>query len=86
MVIRDFGVQVKTTYLGGRSVTRMIDMSRIKDIVINEGITMFQASSIYKYIDCMFLYQIQVKFYLAILVDKEDKMIVIFEVRFIHCL
>ncbi|KAI8049473.1 hypothetical protein BDF22DRAFT_698789 [Syncephalis plumigaleata] len=44
----------------------MIDMSRIKDVVINEGITCFR----------------QIKFYLAILVDKEDKMVVIFEVAF----
>ncbi|KAI9595469.1 GPI-GlcNAc transferase complex, PIG-H component-domain-containing protein [Syncephalis fuscata] len=62
LVVRDFGLQVKTTYVGGRNVTRMIDIACVKDIVINEGITMFQ-----------------VKFYLAILVDKQDKMVIIFE-------
>ncbi|KAG0238897.1 hypothetical protein BGW42_000058 [Actinomortierella wolfii] len=40
LVIRDVGVQVKTVYLGGRSVSRFIDRSRIADIIINEAITM----------------------------------------------
>ncbi|KAF9301668.1 RNA polymerase-associated factor [Mortierella antarctica] len=40
LVIRDVGIQVKTVYLGGRSVSRFIDRSKIQDIIINEAITM----------------------------------------------
>jgi hypothetical protein len=64
LVIRDVGVQVKTVYLGGRSVSRFIDRSKIADIIINEAITMFH-----------------IRVYLAIIVEGEDKMVVVFQVR-----
>jgi len=62
-VIRDVGVQVKTVYLGGRSVSRFIDRSKISDIIINEAITMFH-----------------IRVYMAIIVEGEDKMVVVFQV------
>ena len=63
LVIRDVGVQVKTVYLGGRSVSRFIDRSKITDIIINEAITMFH-----------------IRVYMAIIVEGEDKMVVVFQV------
>lgn len=63
LVIRDVGVQVKTVYLGGRSVSRFIDRSKIADIIINEAITMFH-----------------IRVYMAIIVEGEDKMVVVFQV------
>ncbi|RGB40912.1 GPI-GlcNAc transferase complex, PIG-H component-domain-containing protein [Rhizophagus diaphanus] len=60
--IRDVGIQVKTIYMNGRSVSRFIDKSKISDIIINEGITM-----------------LQVKFYMTIIVDGQDRMVVVFE-------
>src|ERR1044071_2569724 len=62
--IRDVGIQVKTIYMNGRSVSRFIDRSKISDIIINEGITM-----------------LQVKFYMTIIVEGQDKMVVVFEVN-----
>lgn len=62
-MIRDVGVQVKTVYLGGRSVSRFIDRSKIADIIINEAITMFH-----------------IRVYMAIIVEGEDKMVVVFQV------
>ncbi|KAG0218242.1 hypothetical protein BGX33_008083 [Mortierella sp. NVP41] len=62
LVIRDVGVQVKTVYLGGRSVSRFIDRSKISDIIINEAITMFH-----------------IRVYMAIIVEGEDKMVVVFQ-------
>lgn len=64
--IRDVGIQVKTIYMNGRSVSKFIDKSKISDIIINEGITM-----------------LQVKFYMAIIVDGQDRMVVVFEVNLI---
>lgn len=63
LAIRNVGVQVKTTYLSGRSVSHFIERSRICDIIIHEAITMWQ-----------------VKFYMAIIVARQDRMIVVFEV------
>jgi len=62
LAIRNVGVQVKTTYLSGRSVSHFIERSRICDIIIHEAITMWQ-----------------VKFYMAIIVARQDRMIVVFE-------
>ncbi|KAG0258541.1 hypothetical protein DFQ27_004601 [Actinomortierella ambigua] len=62
LVIRDVGVQVKTVYLGGRSVSRFIDRSRIADIIINEAITMMH-----------------IRVYMAIIVEGEDRMVVVFQ-------
>ncbi|XP_064602082.1 phosphatidylinositol N-acetylglucosaminyltransferase subunit H-like [Liolophura sinensis] len=42
LVLRSCGLQVKTTYLIGRSATQFVDMAQVKDIVINEGIRMHQ--------------------------------------------
>jgi GPI-GlcNAc transferase complex, PIG-H component len=64
LAVRNVGVQVKTTYLSGRSVSHFIERSRICDIIIHEAITMWQ-----------------VKFYMAIITAKQDKMTVVFEVR-----
>ncbi|KAK9721487.1 hypothetical protein K7432_003405 [Basidiobolus ranarum] len=61
LAVRDVGVQVKTTYLMGRTVSQFIDKSKIGEIIINEGFTM-----------------LQVKYYLAIIVEKK-KMVVVFE-------
>ncbi|CAG8434453.1 13771_t:CDS:2 [Funneliformis mosseae] len=60
--IRDVGIQVKTIYVNGRSVSRFIDKSKISDVIINEGINM-----------------LQVKFYMAIIVEGQDRMVVVFE-------
>ncbi|KAF9582013.1 hypothetical protein BGW38_000775 [Lunasporangiospora selenospora] len=62
LVIRDVGVQVKTVYLGGRSVSRFIDRSKIQDIIINEAITM-----------------LHIRVYMAIIVEGEDRMVVVFQ-------
>ncbi|KAF9406441.1 hypothetical protein BGZ94_003112 [Podila epigama] len=62
LVIRDVGIQVKTVYLGGRSVSRFIDRSKIQDIIINEAITMMH-----------------IRVYMAIIVEGEDKMVVVFQ-------
>ncbi|KAI9312676.1 GPI-GlcNAc transferase complex, PIG-H component-domain-containing protein [Dichotomocladium elegans] len=45
MAIKDVGVQVRTVYWGGRSVSRFIDQHKIHDIIINEGITLWQIKS-----------------------------------------
>ncbi|ORZ01202.1 GPI-GlcNAc transferase complex, PIG-H component-domain-containing protein [Syncephalastrum racemosum] len=45
LVMRDVGIQVRTTYWGGRSELLFIDKHKIDDIVINEGITMWQIKS-----------------------------------------
>lgn len=42
LAVRNVGVQVKTTYLSGRSVSFFIERSRICDIIIHEAITMWQ--------------------------------------------
>ncbi|CAI2165762.1 24_t:CDS:2 [Funneliformis geosporum] len=60
--VRDVGIQVKTIYMNGRSVSRFIDKSKISDVIINEGINM-----------------LQVKFYMAIIVEGQDRMVVVFE-------
>ncbi|KAH8556946.1 GPI-GlcNAc transferase complex, PIG-H component-domain-containing protein [Umbelopsis sp. PMI_123] len=62
LAVRNVGVQVKTTYLSGRSRSHFIERSRICDIIIHEAITMWQ-----------------VKFYMAIITAKQDKMTVVFE-------
>lgn len=40
LVLTSCGLQVKTTYLIGRSATQFLDIAQVKDIVINEGIRM----------------------------------------------
>ncbi|KAI8970008.1 GPI-GlcNAc transferase complex, PIG-H component-domain-containing protein [Mycotypha africana] len=62
LAIKDVGIQVRTIYWGGSSVSRFISKNRIEDIIINEGISFWQ-----------------IKSYMAILVNDEDKMIVVFE-------
>ncbi|KAG2218846.1 hypothetical protein INT45_011270 [Circinella minor] len=39
------GIQVRTVYWGGKSVSKFIDQHKIDDIIINEGITMWQIKS-----------------------------------------
>ncbi|KAI8642653.1 GPI-GlcNAc transferase complex, PIG-H component-domain-containing protein [Parasitella parasitica] len=43
--IRDVGIQVKTTYWGGSSVSRFINRDKIDDVIINEGINFWQIKS-----------------------------------------
>ncbi|KAG2180066.1 hypothetical protein INT43_003853 [Umbelopsis isabellina] len=62
LAIRNVGVQVKTIYLSGRSISHFVERSRICDIIIHEAITIWQ-----------------VKFYMAIIVVKQDRMKVVFE-------
>lgn len=38
LVIGSLGIQVSSSYASGREVTTFIEMSRIKDIVINEAV------------------------------------------------
>ncbi|KAL9552262.1 hypothetical protein MBANPS3_003875 [Mucor bainieri] len=45
LAIRDVGIQVKTTYWGGSSVTRFINRNKIDDVIINEGISFWQIKS-----------------------------------------
>ncbi|KAI9276797.1 GPI-GlcNAc transferase complex, PIG-H component-domain-containing protein [Phascolomyces articulosus] len=45
LAIREIGIQVRTVYWGGRSVSKFIDQHKIDDIIINEGITMWQIKS-----------------------------------------
>eukprot|EP00457_Paulinella_chromatophora_P018511 gb/GEZN01019854.1/.p1 GENE.gb/GEZN01019854.1/~~gb/GEZN01019854.1/.p1 ORF type:complete len:168 (-),score=14.31 gb/GEZN01019854.1/:151-654(-) len=40
LVIKELGVQLQTTYLGGREKHRFIEKAKIKNIIINEGFTM----------------------------------------------
>lgn len=39
------GIQVKTTYWGGSSVSRFINRNKIDDVIINEGISFWQIKS-----------------------------------------
>ncbi|KAI8374615.1 GPI-GlcNAc transferase complex, PIG-H component-domain-containing protein [Radiomyces spectabilis] len=45
LAMRDIGIQVKTTYWGGSSVSRFVNRLKIEDVVLNEGITMWQIKS-----------------------------------------
>lgn len=45
LAMKDVGIQVRTVYWGGRTVSRFIDRRKIHDIIINEGITMWQIKS-----------------------------------------
>lgn len=45
MAIRDLGVQIKTVYWDGSAVTRFIDILKIEDIIIHEGISFWQIKS-----------------------------------------
>lgn len=40
LVIGSLGIQVSSSYASGREITTFIEMSKIKDIVINEAIYM----------------------------------------------
>ncbi|KAF7724995.1 hypothetical protein EC973_000488 [Apophysomyces ossiformis] len=42
LVMHGIGIQVKTTYWGGSSVSRFINRLKIEDVVINEGISLWQ--------------------------------------------
>ncbi|XP_005725067.1 phosphatidylinositol N-acetylglucosaminyltransferase subunit H [Pundamilia nyererei] len=42
LVIGSLGIQVSSSYASGREITTFIEMSKIKDIVINEAIYMHQ--------------------------------------------
>ncbi|CAM9856141.1 unnamed protein product [Discosporangium mesarthrocarpum] len=40
LVIPDLGVQIATKYADGRETTQFLDRAKIKEVLINEGITM----------------------------------------------
>ena len=40
MVIKNIGIQIKTTYKSGREAVKFVDHMSIADIIINEAITM----------------------------------------------
>ncbi|MEQ2265747.1 hypothetical protein XENORESO_011926 [Xenotaenia resolanae] len=42
LVIGSLGIQVSSSYASGREVTTFIEMSKIKDIVINEAVYLHQ--------------------------------------------
>ncbi|MEQ2210688.1 hypothetical protein XENOCAPTIV_017744 [Xenoophorus captivus] len=42
LVIGSLGIQVSSSYASGREVTSFIEMSKIKDIVINEAVYLHQ--------------------------------------------
>ena len=42
LVIKDVGVQIKTTFCDGRSESRFLDQANIMEIIINEGMTRWQ--------------------------------------------
>ncbi|KAI8337234.1 GPI-GlcNAc transferase complex, PIG-H component-domain-containing protein [Chlamydoabsidia padenii] len=42
LVMQDIGIQVKTTYWSGRSESKFINRQKIENVVINEGITLWQ--------------------------------------------
>lgn len=42
LVMRDIGIQVKTTYWSGRTESKFINRLKIENVVINEGITLWQ--------------------------------------------
>ncbi|KAI8060430.1 GPI-GlcNAc transferase complex, PIG-H component-domain-containing protein [Gongronella butleri] len=42
LVMQNIGIQVKTAYWSGQSTTKFIHGSKIQDIIINEGITLWQ--------------------------------------------
>ncbi|KAM9356085.1 phosphatidylinositol N-acetylglucosaminyltransferase subunit H [Pholidichthys leucotaenia] len=42
LIIGSLGIQVSSSYASGREITTFIEMSKIKDIVINEAIYMHQ--------------------------------------------
>ncbi|KAG2209496.1 hypothetical protein INT47_008340 [Mucor saturninus] len=45
LAIRDVGIQVKTVYWGGSSVSRFINRSTIEGVIINEAISFWQIKS-----------------------------------------
>ena len=45
LAMKEIGIQVRTVYWGGKSVSKFIDQHKIDDIIINEGITMWQIKS-----------------------------------------
>ncbi|CAO3621037.1 unnamed protein product [Mucor hiemalis] len=45
LAIRDVGIQIKTSYWGGASVSRFINRNKIQDIIINEAISFWQIKS-----------------------------------------
>lgn len=67
MVIQDVGLQLNTAYVSGRVESRFIDKSKILDVVIHEGISLWQV----------------VFYMAVLLDDSErDSMVVIFRVCF----
>ncbi|KAL1921208.1 uncharacterized protein VTP21DRAFT_10924 [Calcarisporiella thermophila] len=62
LIIRDLGIQVRTVYADGRATSQFIDRAKLSDIIINEGITLWQ-----------------VKFYMALMVEGHDRLVVVFE-------
>lgn len=57
LVIGSLGIQVSSSYASGRETTAFIEMSKIKDIVINEAIYMVN--------ECIFVSLSCVQFYIS---------------------
>lgn len=55
LVIGSLGIQVSSSYASGRETTTFIEMSKIKDIVINEAIYMVNTDA---YIICVHILHI----------------------------
>lgn len=61
LVIKDLGVEIKTSYMLLRSETLFIDQARILEVILNEGV-----------------YEWEVRFYMAIIIEGQDSMEVVF--------
>lgn len=56
LVIGSLGIQVSSSYASGRETTRFIEMSKIKDIVINEAIYMVLKETYFTFSTCVRMY------------------------------
>jgi len=62
LVVHDLGIQLKKTFWSGNEKVTFIDKNQIKDVIINEGITMCQ-----------------VIYYMAVIVEGKQNMVLAFE-------
>lgn len=84
-VIRELGVQLDTLYYSGKEEHTFIDKTRIKSIIINEGLFSMRhqfsgphfASGVTQY---------KIIFYMAFIVEGKNRMILAFRVWAMHFL
>ncbi|KAJ3346814.1 Protein kintoun [Entophlyctis luteolus] len=62
LIIRDLGIQTRTTNMWGISKTRFIPTTKVLEVIINEAVTKYQ-----------------IKYYMALIVEGEREMVVVFE-------